>query len=134
MKFGTGTDFEYVRPPSAKMLPPLPRQEEGWTRVRISAVIEVSFESTLVRSGEYISCSVCGSEAPMPDADGLAFLLEYHDGDRLCSADLEDCEPDRDRYPVKGWERISDGRTCPSCVTELAKAREVIRAKKRGTK
>ena len=132
MKFGTGTDFKYVRAPSVEVLPPLPNQEKGYTRVRISAVIEVSFESTLVRGSEYTSCSVCGETAPMPNADGLRFLIENHDGDRLCFAMEGDCEDERDRYPVKGWERVSDWLTCASCAAELGKAREAIRAKKRG--
>ena len=60
---------------------------------------------------------MCGKPAPMPDEEGMLFILRNHDGERLCFPDEEGCEEERDRYPVPGWGHVdgADGEAVLAC-------------------
>lgn len=96
--------------------------------VKIVALVEFSFETVLAK---YQRCETCGAIPPDPNADGLLFLLKHHDGDRLSFPEGEAKSyryPDRDRYPVPGWEEIAGELTCGECAEALREA--AIKVKK----
>lgn len=115
----------------------MPRTENAPNQrpIRITAHLEVTADVTLVRNR---SCAICGARALDPDPDGLWYIMENHDGDRLVFPYPEAeafAHADRDRYPVTGWERINDEIHCAECVVEVRAAVAAVKAKRgeRGT-
>jgi len=41
--------------------------------------------------------------------------------------DAEDCEVDRDRYPVRGWKIVNGVLLCRECATEVYTALAALR-------
>jgi hypothetical protein len=66
-------------------------------------------------------CRICGAKNGGPDLTDqaiLAFMLAYHDGARLLFADVEECEVERDTYPMRGWVNSppdKDGQIAAMC-------------------
>lgn len=87
---------------------------QATTPVRITATLEVEAYSTLVAG----VCARCDAPAPPPDDDGLWYILENHDGNRLLFPRGEDAywKPERDSYPAPGWETLMGHPYCAECL------------------
>ena len=94
------------------------------TVVKIRATVVI--EATVTEGPDnFSSCGCCGARPGPPDLqnqDVVAFLLAHHDGNRFVYGAEEDCQAERDCYPVRGWvqgwdgSEVSGGLLCPDCV------------------
>jgi len=110
-----------------KEFPPKPDWVGGGEKLlRIRATVELVADVVLV-AGE---CAGCETKSPLPDDDGLWFLVENHDGNRLVFPMEEDCEGERDRYPVPGWGRFNAELYCETCLKEVQAAVKNLKRKK----
>ncbi len=130
LKLGAGTRVEilnishdpYVRLNTLGQ--PLPPPAPGYIPIRITATLRLTAEVTVLDNKQ---CSVCNAKPGLPDTVGMWFLMENHDDDRLVFPDEEKVAPERDCYPVSGWEILDDNLLCPKCVTDV---RDFLRNKK----
>ncbi len=133
--FGSGTEVRYKT--LELVLRDGPAEGEGikdrpgHQTVVIRATIEVEAQVTIVRDPASFQCTVCGAIPPLPDPDGMVFLLRNHDGARCVFPGPEDCPEERDSYPVPGWHGTSEGLTCPTCVTALKTAVDAVYVERR---
>lgn len=101
------------------------RRERG---TEIVATVEVRATVTMGDAGNVgtlARCDACGADAPPPDDDGLWYILQNHDGDRIVCPVPEaeaNADPERDQYPAPGWMRIGDGKVCGECYAAAQKA------------
>lgn len=112
---------------SSVKLTELPRDEHGYRTISIEQIIK-----SRVTIPIHGNCEWCGKESPLPDESGLYFILRYMDGGRISFADAEDCEKERDRYPVPGWQRIDGDLICDSCFGDLKNLRDRCKKGKKG--
>lgn len=88
----------------------------------ITTVVEVRTVVAFATDFAHHSCTVCGAEPPPPDTAALWFLTRNHESGRLAFAEAEDCDNDRDRYPVAGWTRIDSKLHCVDCTKAINEA------------
>lgn len=93
------------------------RKRFGARTVEITRTITIKIAAPIV-SG---ACDRCGADFPLPDENGARFITENCDlgGNRLHFPEDEDCDKDRDRYPVAGARRIDGETWCAKCVADL---------------
>jgi hypothetical protein len=94
----------------------------------IFAVLEARATVTIADPKKYqdlATCGACGAPAPPPDNDGLWYILQNHDGNRLLFPVPEGeahKEPERDQYPAPGWKMLGDKVVCSECWEAAHKA------------
>lgn len=105
------------------------------TEAEIVATLELRATVTLGNSATipFARCGACGAVAPPPDNDGLWYIIQNHDGDRIVFPVPEkeaEQEPERDQYPVPGWHRLEEMIVCGTCHAAMLRALKA--RKKRG--
>jgi rubredoxin len=99
-------------------------------RIRIEATLRVSAVVGVIKR----KCSMCDAVTPSPDADALWFMLENHDGERLCFPRAEEeahSEEERDMYPAQGWAEIDGDLVCEACAKATREALAALKHKRR---
>lgn len=90
--------------------------------VRITKTVVTTIE-VLVVGG---TCYRCHVRTPPIDTLGAVYILDNHDAERMCFPYEESVRPERDRYPVTGWQRVVIGEhsalVCASCARLLLAA------------
>lgn len=131
LKLGRHTDVEVLSLETAAY--PGGR-DPTYTTLEITATIKLTARGGFpITAVPYHVCEGCGAVPSLPSTyDALWFVMENHDGDRLIFPDAEDCDEERDRYPVVGWTKtvVDDENSllCPDC-TEAVKA--TLKSRKR---
>lgn len=98
----------------------------------IAATLEVRATVALGNGAAHRRCGGCGAEAQPPDKDGLWYILQNHDGNRLVFPVPEAeayAEPERDQYPAPGWKRLGEKEVCGECWEVAQKALRARRGK-----
>ena len=93
--------------------------------LRLTATLSVTADVSAVPG----QCDLCGCETPDPGEDAIWYLLENHDGGRLCFAGPESVleKKERDCYPVMGWGLSNGKLTCGPCQKKIDGAIDELR-------
>ena len=98
---------------------------EGDVPITVKAVVELSTSVILQR--RHRKCAVCERPPPGPDLDGLWYLIENAEHNRLVFPGAGDVEGNRDTWPVPDWVRRQGELVCGECSQELQAAREAAK-------